>query len=169
MNPPAASRNSQWRGDARAAAGIALGFPLLLGGVDTAAGSLTATRALLWTGLGLVLLAVLWPTKVMVAPGLLATHGLLRRHYVHTDRLASVTWHDGIAQRLRLEDAVGNRAEVDPRIFADDPPLWHILDRDIRTSLSHGTPRDGQHALRQLSRRIDREAARTVFRVSGLR
>lgn len=162
------ARNSEWAADARAAAGIALGFPLLLVGVDTAAGSITGTRALLWTGLGLVLFAVLWPAKVSAAPGRLTTHGLVRRHLVHTDRLASVTWHEGIAQRLLLEDIHGNRAEVDPRVFPANPPLWHVLDRDIRTSLSRGTLRDGQQALRQLSRRIDREASRTVFKVSGL-
>ncbi|WP_407835813.1 hypothetical protein ACE1OC_03895 [Streptomyces sp. DSM 116496] len=168
MKPPPGAWNGEWAADARAAAGIALGFPLLLVGVDTAAGSISGTRALLWTGLGLVLFAVLWPAKVSAVPGLLTTRGLVRRHHVHTDRLASVNWHDGIAQRLLLEDTDGNRAEVDPRVFAANPPLWHLLDRDIRTSLSHGTMRDGQQALRRLSRTIDREASRTVFKVSGL-
>ncbi|MGW2582246.1 hypothetical protein ACWCYZ_13055 [Streptomyces virginiae] len=136
MNRPSGGEDSQWAGDARAAAGIALGFPLLLVGVDTAAGFISAPRASLWIGLGLVLLAVLWPTKVSAYRGLLTARGLIHAHHVHTDRLASVAWHDGVAQRLLLEDIDGNRAEVDPRVFAANPPLWHVLDRDIRTSLS---------------------------------
>ncbi|MCM1973036.1 MULTISPECIES: hypothetical protein [unclassified Streptomyces] len=168
MNPPPGARDGEWAGDARAAVGIALGFPMLLMGVDTAAGTLNALRALLWAGLGLVLFTVLWPTMVSADPGLLTARGLIRRHQVHTDRLASVTWHNGIAQRLLLEDTDGNRAEVDPRVFAANPALWHVLDRDIRTSLSRGTLHGGRQALRQLSRVIERETSHTVFKVSGL-
>lgn len=92
MNPPPDALDGQWAGDARAAAGIALGFPLLLVGVDTAAGTLGVVRALLWAGLGLVLFAVLWPTKVSGHPGLLTARGLVHRRHVHTGRLASATW-----------------------------------------------------------------------------
>ncbi|MET9464680.1 hypothetical protein ABZY44_07605 [Streptomyces sp. NPDC006544] len=81
------------------------------------------------------------PPKVSAYPGLLTARGLVRSHHVHTDRLVSVAWHDGIAQRLLLEDIDGNRAEVDPRVFAANPSLWHFLDRYIRTSLSRGTMR----------------------------
>ncbi|MFD6887437.1 hypothetical protein [Streptomyces sp. NPDC059957] len=168
MSPPPGTEDTQWAGEARAAVGIAAGFPLLLVGVDTAGGFVSMLRASLWIGLGLVLLAVLWPAKVSAAPGLLTARGLVRRHHVHTDRLASVAWHNGIAQRLLLEDLDGNRAEVDPRVFVANPALWHVLDRDIRASLSHGTMRDGRQALRQLSRLIDGEASRTVFKISGL-
>ncbi|MDD9380036.1 hypothetical protein M8Z33_25940 [Streptomyces sp. ZAF1911] len=127
MNPPPGTEDTQWAGDARAAVGIAAGFPSLLVVVDTAAGFVTVLRASLWIGLGLVLLAVLWPTKVSAAPGLLTARGLVRRHHVHTDRLASVTWHNGIAQRLLLEDIDGNRAEVDPRVFVANPAAIRYL------------------------------------------
>ncbi|WP_351230995.1 hypothetical protein [Streptomyces sp. NPDC002133] len=49
-----------------------------------------------------------------------------------------------------------------------NPALWRRLDEDARTCVEHGTLLCGATALRQLSERIDRETARTVFKVSGL-
>ncbi|MCX4524550.1 MULTISPECIES: hypothetical protein [unclassified Streptomyces] len=171
MNPapePAPAQDRGWAGDARAATGLATLFPALLLAVDTAAGSADWRRVVVWTALGLALFLVLWPTRVRAVPGLLTTRGLVHRRRVHTDRLASVAWHDGVAQRLVLRDIDGNRLEVDPRVLAANPPLWHVLDRDIHTSLARGTMREGLVPLRRLCRLIDRETAHTVFRASGL-
>ncbi|MHA5053778.1 hypothetical protein [Streptomyces sp. SD15] len=51
---------------------------------------------------------------------------------------------------------------------APDPPLWHRLDEDSRVSPRRGSLSCGATALRRVSERIDRETARTVFKVSGL-
>ncbi|MEU2390277.1 hypothetical protein [Streptomyces sp. NPDC007369] len=160
--------DTRWADDARAAVTVAASFPVLLLGVDGTSGALSGPRAALWTGLGLILFVMLWPTRVSARPGLLTARGLLRRHTVHTDRLRSVAWHDGVAQRLILRDLDGNQVEIDPRVLAANPPLWHLLDQDIRTSLSRGTMREGRRPLQRLSRLIDAETARTVFRVSGM-
>lgn len=165
---PSRVSDTRWADDARAAVVVAATFPVLLLAVDGAAGTLSGGRAALWGGLGVVLFLILWPTRVSALPGLLTARGLFRRHTVHTDRLASVAWHDGVAQRLILRDVDGNVAEIDPRVLAANPPLWHLLDRDIRTSLSRGTMRDGRRPLQRLCRLIDTETARTVFRSSGM-
>lgn len=164
---PPAAYDRTWAGEARSAVGCAavlLGLLLL---IDTGAGTLTPWRAALWTGLAVLLLLVLWPARVSAGPGLLVTRGL-RTRAVRTDRLVSVRWSDGVAQRLVLRDAEGARAELDPRILVANPPLWRVLDADARTSVQRGTLRCGETALRQMSERVDRETARGVFRASGL-
>ncbi|MEV7520362.1 hypothetical protein [Streptomyces sp. NPDC091371] len=165
---PARVADTRWAEDARAAVAVAATFPVLLLGVDGMSGALSGRRAALWVGLGFLLFVILWPTKVSAVPGLLTARGLFRRRTVHTDRLASVAWHDGVAQRLILRDLDGNHAEIDPRVLAANPPLWHLLDQDIRTSLSRGTLREGSRPLQRLCRLIDAETARTVFRASGM-
>ncbi|MBD0746929.1 hypothetical protein BG418_02615 [Streptomyces sp. CBMA152] len=142
-----------------------LGLLLL---IDASAGTLTVLRAALWLGLAALLLLVLWPARVSAGPGLLVSHALVRTRVVRTDRLVSVRWTDGVAQRLLLRDADGNRAEIDPQVLINNPPLWRLLDEGSRTSLARGTLCCGETALRQISARIDRETARTVFKVSGL-
>lgn len=161
-------QNSEWAAHARAAAAVAALFAALLLGADAAAGHSDWRRALLWTAHGLVLLAVLWPTRVRAAPGLLLTRGLVHHRHVRTDRLVAVAWHDGVAQRLVLTDLDGNRLEVDPRVLARNPALWHVVDHDIGPSVSRGLLCGGREPLLGLRRRIDRETARTVFKVSGL-
>ncbi|MER6776107.1 MULTISPECIES: hypothetical protein [unclassified Streptomyces] len=168
MPGPKHVEDRDWRGDARAAAGIAVLFPGLLVAVDAASGCTHWQRVLLWTALGLTLFAVLWPTRVRAAPGLLTTRGLLHRRRVHTDRLVSVAWHDGVAQRLVLRDLDGNRLDVDPRVFAANPALWHLFEQGVRASLSLGTVTEGSDPLRRLSRLIDRQTVTTVFKLSGL-
>ncbi|MEU0395696.1 hypothetical protein ABZ208_23505 [Streptomyces sp. NPDC006208] len=136
--------------------------------VDTAADSTTDRRTLLWVALGVTLVAVLWPTRITAAPGLLTSRGLVQRHRVHTDRLVSVSWHDGVAQRLILRDTDGNRLELDPRVLLSNPPLWRLLETDDRTSIARGTLISGRIPLQQLSLRIDEEVARTVFTIPDL-
>ncbi|MFJ2823936.1 hypothetical protein ACIO7M_22910 [Streptomyces toxytricini] len=165
---PAPVSDTRWTADARAAVAVAAAFPVLLLGVDGASGALNGRRAALWVSLSLILFVILWPTRVSAQPGLLTARGLCRRRMVHTDRLASVAWHDDVAQRLILRDLDGNRAEIDPRVLAANPPRWHLLDQDIRTSLGRGTMRDGRRPLQLLCRMIDAETARTVFRTSGM-
>ncbi|MFI1173294.1 hypothetical protein [Streptomyces melanogenes] len=165
---PPAAYDRTWAGEARSAVGCAavlLGLLLL---IDTGAGTLTPWRAALWAGLAVLLLLVLWPARVSAAPGLLVARGPLRTRTVRTDRLVSVRWSDGVAQRLVLRDAEGARAELDPRILVTNPPLWRVLDEDARTSVRRGTLRCGETALRQISARVDREMVRGVFRASGL-
>ncbi|WP_371654729.1 MULTISPECIES: hypothetical protein [unclassified Streptomyces] len=157
-----------WAGEARSAGGCAavlLGLLLL---IDTGAGTLTPWRAALWAGLAVLLLLVLWPARVSAAPGSLVARGPLRARAVRTDRLVSVRWSDGVAQRLVLRDAEGGRAEIDPRVLVTNPPLWRLVDAGARTSVARGTLRCGETALRQVSARVDRETARGVFRASGL-
>ncbi|MGW1871363.1 hypothetical protein ACWCPS_38305 [Streptomyces mauvecolor] len=160
--------DTTWAGEARSAVGYgALLFALLLT-VDGLAGTLTDLRAALWLSLGVLLLLVLWPARVSVSRGRLVSRGLFGERTVRTDRLVSVRWSNGVAQRLVLRDADGNRAEIDPKVFLANPPLWHVLDTDARTSVDRGLLRCGETALRQMATRIDKETARTVFKVSGI-
>ncbi|MEV0091376.1 hypothetical protein [Streptomyces sp. NPDC050738] len=160
--------DATWAGDARAAVGCAVLLLGLLFAIDAVAGTLSVPRAGLWTGLAVLLFAVLWPARVSVGRGVLVSRGLLRRTAVRTDRLVSVRWSDGVAQRLVLSDADGGRVEIDPKVLVANPPLWHVLDRDARTGAERGLLRCGERALRQIAARVDRETARTVFKVSGL-
>lgn len=96
------------------------------------------------------------------------TRGLVHHRHVRTDRLTSVAWYDGVAQRIVLRDTDGNRLETDPRVLLANPELWRALDQGIAASLSRGTLREGREPLRRLRRLVERETARTVFRVSGI-
>ncbi|MCX4733758.1 hypothetical protein [Streptomyces sp. NBC_01363] len=157
-----------WAADLRFAIHCSVALFGLLLTVDAAAGRLTWPRALLWTGLAALLCAVLVPPRVRAGVGRLSCRGLLRERTVRTDRLVSVRWSDGVAQRLVLRDTDDCRVEVDPEVFLANPALWHRLDEDARGCVERGTLRCGVTALRQLSDRIDRRHARTVFTISGL-
>nr|WP_232788957.1 hypothetical protein [Streptomyces odonnellii] len=136
--------------------------------VDSVAGTINGPRGTLWTALAVLLFVVLWPAKATAGPGWLSSRGLLAERRVRTDRLASVHWSDGVSQRLVLRDEDGGRVEIDPRILVANPALWRVLDTDARASTAAGTLSYGVTALRQLSDRVDRETARTVFKVSGV-
>ncbi|WP_369215572.1 hypothetical protein [Streptomyces flavofungini] len=144
------------------AVGVAASLLVLLEGVDAVASSLTLTRALLWAAFGVVLFAILWPTHVTAASGLLTARGLVRTRRVRLDRLVSVAWHDGVAQRVILCDTDGNRLEFEPRLLAADPLLWHALRTGVRTSTARGTLTTGRVAVRRLSLRIDRQPAPSI-------
>ncbi|MDT9686854.1 hypothetical protein Q5762_00495 [Streptomyces sp. P9(2023)] len=137
--------------------------------IDAGTGALATARAVLWIGLAALLFVILLPARVSAAPGRLTVRGLWARHTVRTDRLCSVRWSNGVAQRLVLRDTEDGRAEIDPRVLVANPALWHLLATDARGSSARGTLLCGATALDQLSRRIDRETAETVFKVSGLR
>ncbi|MEV6399067.1 hypothetical protein AB0M39_30515 [Streptomyces sp. NPDC051907] len=160
--------DTRWASEARAATGCAA---LLLGlslTIEAGNGTLAPARALLWCALAALLFAVLLPSRVEAAPGRLTVRGLTTRRTVRTDRLTSVRWSDGVAQRLILRDAAGGRAEVDPRVLVANPPLWRLLEADARVCQRRGTLLRGGTELDRLARRVDRESAHAVFRVSGL-
>ncbi|MEV6954823.1 hypothetical protein [Streptomyces sp. NPDC051183] len=137
--------------------------------VDAGAGRLDVVRGSFRAGPATLLLVVLLPPRVRARPGLLAARGLLVEHSVRTDRLVSVRRSDGVAQRLVLRDTDGGRVEIDPNVLVRNPALWRCLDTDALASAERGTLLCGATAMRRLARRIDRETARTVFRLSGLR
>ncbi|MFB7502528.1 hypothetical protein [Streptomyces broussonetiae] len=157
-----------WHGSARLAVGCAMVFAALAFLVDWDAGTLTAPRALLWTALSVAVCVVLLPQRVSAGPGWLAVRTPWRRRVVHTDALAAVRQYDGVSSHLVLRDVHGHRLEVDPRVLAANPLLWHEVDTGVRRSLERGTLRHGADVLDRLGRHIDAEAARAVLRASGL-
>ncbi|MEU9700741.1 hypothetical protein [Streptomyces sp. NPDC047981] len=163
------AQDDEWAGETRAAAGCAALLLALSLTIDAGTGSLSTVRAVLWIGVATLLFVILTPSRVSAAPGQLTVRGLWTRHTVRTDRLRSVRWSNGVSQRLVLRDAEDNRAEIDPRVLVANPALWHRVAADARRSAAQGTLLCGATALDQLARRIDRETAETVFKVSGLR
>ncbi|OYP18847.1 hypothetical protein CFC35_33745 [Streptomyces sp. FBKL.4005] len=142
-------------------------FGLLLC-VDLTAGELTWWRGALWFALALLLLLVLFPVRVSAGPGWLATRRLLHTRRVRTDLLTAVRPLDGVTQRLVLRDTLGNRVEIDPEVLIRTPALWYRLAEGARGAEAAGTLLCGATALHRLARRVDRETALGVFRVSGL-
>ncbi|MET9610030.1 hypothetical protein ABZZ17_34005 [Streptomyces sp. NPDC006512] len=166
--PGPLAEDSHWAGERRSAAGVtALLYTALLA-LDAGFGELDTIRAALWTGLAALVFVILLPLRVSVRPGLLIARGLLVEHSVRTDRLVSVRWSDGVAQRMILRDAEGGLVEIDPTVLVRNPAMWRRFDADSRISVQRGTLLCGATALRQLAERIDRETARAVFKVSGL-
>ncbi|MGW3667149.1 hypothetical protein [Streptomyces sp. NPDC005141] len=169
--PPSAAEVTHdllWARDLRSSircAGVLLALLIV---IDRGAGTLTDLRALLWVTLAVLLFLVLCPTRVSADEGRLTTRGPLGTRRVRTDHLVSVRCLDGVGQRLVLRDTFGARVEIDPRVLVANPALWHRLDEDARVSALRGSLVCGATALRRVSERIDRETARTVFKVSGL-
>ncbi|MCX4911081.1 hypothetical protein [Streptomyces sp. NBC_00878] len=157
-----------WAGEARSAVGCAVLMLGLLLVFDVGSGRLTSLRLLLWAALAFVLFTVLLPTRVSACAGTLVCQGLLGQRSVCTDRLVAVSRSDGVAQRLVLRDDFGGRVEFDPRVLVVNPALWRLLDEGARASAADGSLVCGTAELRRLSERLDRETARTVFRISGL-
>ncbi|MFG2873572.1 hypothetical protein ACGFYU_00820 [Streptomyces sp. NPDC048337] len=164
----AGSHDIHWAGERRSAIGVAFLLFTALFAMDAGFGGLDVTRGALWTGLAGLVFVILHPPRVSVRPGLLSARGLLGTDSVRTDSLVSVRWSDGVAQRMVLRDTDGGRVEIDPTVLVRNPAMWRHLDADTRTSIRRGTLLCGSTALRQLAERIDRETARTVFKVSGL-
>lgn len=145
-------------------AGAFLGMAMLL---DWASGGLTAPRATLWTGLAVVVLAVLLPPRVVAGHGRLTVRGLVRTRKVRVDALVGVSQTGEVARRLVLRDVYGGRVELDPRILVANPLLWHLLDAGVRRSRERGTLRYGAQVLAGLGERVDGEAE-AILRASGL-
>ncbi|MCL8015205.1 hypothetical protein M1L21_29375 [Streptomyces sp. AS02] len=157
-----------WAGELRSAIRCAGALLALLLLVDTAAGTLTAARAALWSGLALLLFLILFPPRVTAGEGWLTVRGLWRSHRVRTDRLVSVRTTGSAGRRLVLRDALGGRAELDPRILIANPSLWLRLDTDAQLAQASGSLHRGRATLDRLSKRVDRETALAIFKVSGM-
>lgn len=166
--PPSPAGDRHWRGSARFAVGCALVFCALAVLVDWDADTLTAPRAVLWLGLSAAVFAILLPPRVTAGQGWLMVRGSLRRRVVRTDALVSVRQYDGVTSHLVLRDAYGHSLEVDSRVLAASPLLWHELDAGIRRSLEKGTLLRGEDVFRRLGEQIDGETTQGVLRASGL-
>ncbi|MFC5200389.1 hypothetical protein [Streptomyces kaempferi] len=167
--PPAeVTHDRRWAGDLRSSIRCAAALLTFLLLIDWGAGTFTPLRGALWAGLGALLFLVLYPPRVSVGEGWLASHGPLRKRRVRTDLLVSVRCLNGVSQRLLLRDMFGARVEINPQVLVNNPELWHRLDEDAQKSAASGSLTCGATALRKVSERIDRETALTVFKVSGL-
>ncbi|MFI9804188.1 hypothetical protein ACIHEJ_07425 [Streptomyces sp. NPDC052301] len=157
-----------WAHDVRTSvccAGALLGLLLL---IDGAAGSLSPERGALWLLLAALLFVVLFPVRVSAGTGWPATRRLWATRRVRTDLLVAVGPPAGVAQRLVLRDALGDRVEIDPAVLTRNPGLWYRLAEGARAAETAGTLRCGTTALHDLSARLGRETALGVFRASGL-
>ncbi len=166
--PGAATNDIEWARDVWSSvrcAGVLLVLLLL---VDWGSGRFTFRRAALWLALAGLLFVVLYPARVSAGAGWLSSRRLLREHRVRTDLLVSVRCLDGVSPRLLLRDAFGGHVEIDPEVLVAHPPLWFRLDEGARKSAAGGTLLCGAPALQCIARRVDRETARAVFKVSGL-
>jgi hypothetical protein len=166
--PPGSAGDRHWRGSARLALSCALVFCALCLLVDWDAGSLTPARALLWVTLSAAVCAVLLPQRVSAGPGWLAVRTPWRRRTIRTDALTTVRQYDGVSSRLVLRDIHGHRLELDPRVLAANPLLWHALDTGVCRSLERGTLHHGAEVLERLGHRIDDETLQAMLRASGL-
>lgn len=113
-------------------------------------------------------LAVLLPPRVTAGPGWLAVRTPWRRHVVRTDALVAVRQYGTVCVHLVLCDTHGGRLELDPRVLAANPLIWHELDTGVHRSVERGTLRQGADILDRLGHRIDDETTRAVLRASGL-
>lgn len=166
---PGTAHDRGWEAGVHASlrcAAALLGMLLL---IDWAAGTLTWWRGALWAGIALLLFLVLVPARVSAGAGWLVTRRLPRTRRVRTDLLVAVRPVDGVAQRLVLRDALGNRVEIDPEVLVRNPALWHRLDEGARRSEATGTLLCGTAALHRLARRLDHETALAVLRASGMK
>lgn len=136
--------------------------------IDWDAGSLSLPRALLWLALSAALFTVLLPARVTAGAGWLAVRSPWHRQTVRTDALTTVWRYDGVSSHLVLHDTYGHRLELDPRVLAANPLIWHELDTGVRRSVERGTLLQGRDVLDRLGRRIDEETVRAVLRESGL-
>ncbi|MEU9396396.1 hypothetical protein AB0D86_41160 [Streptomyces sp. NPDC048324] len=115
--------NRRWAGDLRSTLLCVGSFLSLLILIDDAAGTLTLTRAVLWSGLALLLLLVLMPPRVSVGKGRLTVRTLRGTRRVCTDRLVGVYTTGHAGQCLVLVDDFGGRVEFDHQILAANPAL----------------------------------------------
>ncbi|MEV8600607.1 hypothetical protein AB0465_12100 [Streptomyces griseoviridis] len=161
-------RDRRRRSQAGFGAGCALLFLALILLTDWAAGTLTVPRALLWTALAAVFLAVLVPPGIRVAPGRLTVRCGLRVRAVRTDALVSVRQQDGVSAQLTLHDVDGRHVQVDPRALTASPFLWHALETGVHRSVRAGTLVEGEQIIERLSEEMDGEAVRGVERASEL-
>lgn len=158
----------EWNREFRSAVRFAGGLLAALLVLDLGLGEFMPWRIVLWLVLALLVFSVLCPAKVSAGRGWLASRRFVREQRVRTDLLVSVRFLDGVSQRLMLRDALGGLVEIDARVLVRNPPLWVRLDEGARKSAADGVLRYGAATLERLAVRVERTAARDVFRFSGL-
>ncbi|MEU6661107.1 hypothetical protein [Streptomyces sp. NPDC046821] len=161
-------RDRRWAADLRVAVFCSLTLYCLILLIDGANGTLTPARGALWAGLAALLQCVLHPPLVSAGPGWLAVRGVWGTRRVCTDLLTSVRRSDGVTPRLVLRDALGGRVEVDPKVFSDNPVLWHRLETGAHRARATGLLVSGADTVDRLAARIDRDTSRAVFEASEL-
>lgn len=157
-----------WRADRRFAVGCSVVFFGITSLLDWGLGALTAPYLAVWGAATVLVLAVLWPPRVVAGRGWLAVHSLLRTRTVRTDALVDARRIGEVAVSLVLRDVHGGRVELTPGVLTADPVLWHLLDAGIRRSQERGTLRTGTQVLYGIGERVDGEAE-AILRASGLR
>ncbi|MFC8246933.1 hypothetical protein [Streptomyces chartreusis] len=162
-------RDRHWPRELRAGAAYCTLLLALLLATDAVRGGLSPARLVLWFVLSALLLVVMVPARVSAGEGWIASHGVLSRTSVRTDRLVTVEWAGCVSSRLLLRDAAGRRIEVAASVLAANPLLWHLLEEGVRRSRMRGTLRSGDGDLRRLAELIDTDTVRGVFQASGLR
>ncbi|MEV4868480.1 hypothetical protein [Streptomyces syringium] len=152
-----------WRREARAAWLCGLALAGVLTAIDLGRGGFGWTHGCCWATLGATLVLVLRPARITAGDGWLASRGVLRERRVRTDLLTRVRREDGMAPRLVLRDITGSRVELDPKVLADNPLLWHYLDAGARLARERGVLLEGAGVLTALAERIDGEGARRLL------
>ncbi|MFD4024514.1 hypothetical protein ACFWRV_13455 [Streptomyces sp. NPDC058576] len=157
-----------WRPQARAAVGIGTAFFVAALLVDAVGPGVTMIRTAGWGCLAAVLLVVLFPPRISLAPGRLVVRGLFTTKVVLTDRLSALQWPADVSERVILTDVRGTQAPLDFCLLRANPSLWLRLEADARESRRCGSLVRGTACFDRLVRRMDEEAARSVFRSSGI-
>ncbi|WP_431044570.1 hypothetical protein ACQUSR_23430 [Streptomyces sp. P1-3] len=166
---PVLAHDSRWVPDLRTAVCAAAALLAVMLLLDSADHHLAPPRAAAWTGVALLLFAVLCPRRVTAGDGWLASRGAVGgERRVRTDLLTSVTRVQGTAPRLILRDVLGRRVELDPKVLTGNPLLWHELDRGVRLSRARGLLRNGERELRVLADHIDGDGARRLLEAAGV-
>lgn len=158
----------EWRADRRWAIGCAGTLLAMACAVGWGVDALTPVHGALWSGAAFVILAVLWPPRVVAGGGWLAVRTLLRTRMVHTDALVRVDQVGDIAVSVVLRDAYGGRVEFAREALVANPVLWHALETGVRRSVERGTLRAGTQVLRAVGEHVDAEAEK-ILRASGVR
>ena len=157
-----------WHSDRRWAVGCACAVFAMAMLAEWDTGDLSVLHTLATCGVALVVVALLWPAKVVAGEGWLSVRGVLRTRRVRTDALVGVWLIGDLASSLVLRDVHGGRAEIDPEVVVANPLLWHLLETGVHRSQESGTLQTGRRVLAGLGARVDDEAG-AIFRASGLR
>ncbi len=157
-----------WRPEARAAVVIGMTFFVAALLVDAVGPGVTMARTAGWGCLAAVLLLVLLPSRISLTPGRLVVRDLFTTRVVLTDQLSALQWPADVSGRVVLTDVRGTRAQLDFCLLRANPSLWLQLEADARESRRCGSLVRGTACLDRLARRMDEEAARSVFRSSGI-
>lgn len=157
-----------WHPEARAAVVIGTAFFVAALLVDAVGPGVTMARTAGWGCLAAVLVLVLFPPRISLAPGRLVVRGLFTTTDIHTDQLSALQRPADVSERVVLTDVRGSRAQLDFCLLRANPSLWLQLEADARESRRCGSLVRGTACLDGLARRMDEEAARSVFRASGI-